>query len=357
MKRHLTYFILLSLMVLAACHKSDDDIVEPDPPQPKAARVEMMTIFAPGQLGDGGYADRVMKGVILLENSTADSLDVDFIASYDVPSTQQSIKSWMQSDTTSKYSRRLLVLTEVFMANWVAEFKDLIPANMEILLLKANSEDVASAAKITGLDSRTYGLNISAASAVRHYLEARQFFFENVDSATPDHSIIVTRLYSDKVTIYRDSIIETLGEDSSINLSGAILDFTDNEGELFSSEYQMTAFEYAYSATSMFREISETFNAPAFFGVFDYAAAAKGADIFIMSNNADFYMKVLMLDAEPNVETLRFCATRHFDTALDKWVTDWLGSIGNTMPSSTTHGGWDGYCTDDIDKNLFIYYY
>lgn len=343
------------LLAFAACHK-DDDTEAPQPVQPKAARVEMMTIFAPGQLGDGGYADRVMKGVILLENSTADSLDVDFIASYDVPSTQQSIKSWMQSDTTGKYSRRLLVLTEVFMANWVAEFKDLIPANMEILLLKANSENVATAAKITGLDSRTYGLNISAASAVRHYLEARQLFFENDNSDIHDHSVVVTRLYSDKVTNYRDSIIETLGEDSSLSLSGAILNFTDNEGELFSSEYQMTAFEYAYSATSMFREISEILNAPTFFGVFDYAAAARGADIFLMSNNADFYMKVLMLDAEPNVETHRFCATRHFDTALDKWVTDWLGSIGNPMPSSTTHGGWDGYCTDDIDKNLFIYY-
>lgn len=343
------------LLAFAACHK-DDDTEAPQPVQPKAARVEMMTIFAPGQLGDRGYADRVMKGVILLENSTADSLDVDFIASYDMPSTLQSIKSWMQSDTTGKYSRRLLVLSEVFMANWVAEFKDLIPANMEILLLKANNEDVATAAKITGLDSRTYGLNISAASAVRHYLEARQFFFENYNSDIHDHSVVVTRLYSDKVTNYRDSIIETLVEDSSLSLSDAILDFSDNEGELFNSEYEMSAFEYAYRATSMFREINEKFNASAFFGVFDYAAAASGADIFLMSNNYDFYMKILMLDAEHNDVMHRFSAIRHFDTALVKWATDWLDSIGNPMPSSTTHGGWDGYCTDDIDKNLFIYY-
>ena len=50
-------FLLLALGTMAAC--SDDD--EPEVVQP-VARVQVMAVFEPGQMGDQGYADRVMKG-------------------------------------------------------------------------------------------------------------------------------------------------------------------------------------------------------------------------------------------------------------------------------------------------------
>lgn len=357
MKRHLTYFILLSLMVLAACHKSDDDIVEPDPPQPKAARVQMMTVFTPGHLGDQGYADRVMRGIISLEKNISDSLDVDFAASYDVQSTSTLLKSWMQSDTTNKYSRRLLVLTEVFIADWLVEHKDLIPSNMEILLLKANAEDVDSVAKKLGMESRIYGLNISAASAVKHYLKARNEFFENYNEKQHDRSVIVSRLYSNTLIAYRDSIIETLAEDSSVSVSDSALSFTDQAGDTFNSDFQMSAFEFAYQFTGFFAELGKTLDLSGFFGIFDYGSVAHAVDMYLLGNNGDQYMKILMLDAEPNEDLNRFCATRHFDTAIIKWVNEWLSSTGKTMPTSTVHGGWDGYCTDDIYESAFYSIY
>jgi hypothetical protein len=77
--------LLLGLGMMAAC-SSDDD--EPEVVQP-VARVQVMAVFAPGQLGDQGYADRVMKGVNTLMKADAgiDSVEVNFIASYDVETT------------------------------------------------------------------------------------------------------------------------------------------------------------------------------------------------------------------------------------------------------------------------------
>ena len=83
---------LLALGAMAAC-SSDND--EPEAVQ-QAARVQVMTVFAPGQLGDKGYADRVMKGVnTLMKGGTgADSVEVNFIASYDVETTRSMLADY-----------------------------------------------------------------------------------------------------------------------------------------------------------------------------------------------------------------------------------------------------------------------
>ena len=59
MKVRICLVTLLAAVLFVGC-KSDDDKSTPAPP---ANRVQVTTVFAPGQLGDMGYADRVMKGL------------------------------------------------------------------------------------------------------------------------------------------------------------------------------------------------------------------------------------------------------------------------------------------------------
>jgi hypothetical protein len=55
--------LMCSLSLCVTSCKDDDD--KSAPAQPKS-RVQVTTVFAPGQLGDMGYADRVVEGLSTL---------------------------------------------------------------------------------------------------------------------------------------------------------------------------------------------------------------------------------------------------------------------------------------------------
>ena len=146
MKAKICLITVLAALLLTGC-KSDDNDTTPAKPR---ERVQVMTVFAPSQLGDMGYADRVMKGVSSLKNTNADGVDVSFIASDNVSTTRQMLRGW--AGTTSSavdgavYSRRLLVLTESYMVDWLVDVKSNLKETDEVLLLKVNEDDVKTAA-------------------------------------------------------------------------------------------------------------------------------------------------------------------------------------------------------------------
>ena len=103
--------LLLAVLLVAACSKNEDSDPQPDPSQTvKKAPLLMNVMFAPGQLGDKGYADNVMEGVNALLGN--DSLEVRFIAPRNLEDAQRWIKTSATSYSTEGYERRLLVLTE-----------------------------------------------------------------------------------------------------------------------------------------------------------------------------------------------------------------------------------------------------
>ena len=71
MKTKICLITLLAAVLFVGC-KSDDDEPTPSKPTETTHRVQIMTVFAPGQLGDLGYADRVMRGVSTLKKSDSD---------------------------------------------------------------------------------------------------------------------------------------------------------------------------------------------------------------------------------------------------------------------------------------------
>ena len=92
-------FTAAVLLLTASCSKDDDEPQQVNPPVAAGARLQVMMVFAPGQLGDGGYADGLLEyasGMEFLEimPDAEDSIDVQFISLYSVNDTRQALKEW-----------------------------------------------------------------------------------------------------------------------------------------------------------------------------------------------------------------------------------------------------------------------
>ena len=345
--------LLLALGAMAAC-SSDND--EPEVVL-QAARVQVMTVFAPGQLGDKGYADRVMKGVnTLMKGGTgADSVEVNFIASYDVETTRSMLADWAGRKTSSldgaPYSRRLVVLTEPFMVQWLAEVKSRLTETDEVLLLKVSGDDVEAAAQALGIGSRVHGLNISAASAVRHFEQVREQYYETTGEREINTNVV--RLYGDNIVSYRDSISETILEVSPDLEFVPTKTIVEQGGEVYSTQFQSSTFQTAYEISAFLWAFGMLGDSRVF-TVLDLGSANSGAEFFLMAGNQDMRVIMLTLDTEPNTVLHRFAITRYFDRALAEWTQRWHRQPAAGMPRMELHGGWDGYCTDDIDPSALV---
>ena len=143
-----------------------------------------------------GYADRVMKGVSALRKSDNTDVEVRVIAADKVELIRKMLADWAASTSSSidgaAYSRRLLVLTEPYMVAWLADVKSQLKTTDEVLLLKVNEADVEAAAQTLGMGDRVYGLNISAASAVKHFDEVRKQYcsWKSLNTDTVETGIV-----------------------------------------------------------------------------------------------------------------------------------------------------------------------
>ena len=358
MKKKFCLITLLAAVLFVGC-KSDDN-EEPTPVQAKS-RVQVMTVFAPGQLGDMGYADRVMKGVSSLKKSDTDDVEVSIIAADDVQTTRQMLTSWTTTPASSidgaAYSRRLLVLTEPYMVAWLAEVKNQLKATDEVLLLKVSEADVQAAAQTLGMSNRVHGLNISAAASVKKFDDARRQYYQWTNQSPDLLPTYLIRLYDKQVVNYRDSIGETLSTLTSEPLDSITLPILDKAGEQYSTKYEVTAFEAAYHVCGIcyglaYQKIEQDQSKTKAFVISDLGSARNGAELFLVGTNQNVLVIMLMLDAESNTDLIRFAIIRHFDRALANWTKQWLNAPEGSMPQMETHGEWDGYCTDDIDPEL-----
>ena len=360
MTRKLIYLLLLTATLFVGC-KSDDDDEQQQPVTPtvKGATTQVMVVFAPGQLGDNGYADRVMSGIHTLEQLSssdfADSLDVNFIAEQTFDETITSIKAWAANIKNpfydSNYTRRLLVLTESYMLGWIAEVKDLLGQDDELLVLKANEEDLATGSDL-GLGNRLHAMNISAAEAARKYA---RFVLQKMDDNRWQLDISGEvmqfwnfRLYPDYEMAYRDSIFEVLDEefmntDGMVDMVNNPVSSMESAGLLSAENPEESSMQAAYDAADNMMFLS---NIGFGFCFVDLGSANMGYDYFLLNQGQDDYYS-LMLDARQNFLG-RFVVDRRFGMALANWTKQWLLQQTGEMPVMTLHGEWDGYCQDTV---------
>lgn len=323
------------------------------PEQPAAeeggAPIEVMALFAPGQLGDNGYADAVMSGLYSLKRQgtlpDTDSLDVRFISADTYRETYDQLAAWLGNSTNpfygKPYKRRLAVITEPYMLEWFNELYVQFKDSDEILVLKVNEDDVRVAAADFVLGERIHGLNISAAGSA-------QAFCNYIKAVRPEEQTLpFFRLYSEEIVSYRDSLYEVfsreLGGKDAIYVTP--LSTEASEG-IFSSTYETTALESAFQwANMMQRAYNYRVNS---FAAVDLGAANAGWDYFLMDAPPETFTSIL-LDARPMSLASRFIITRDFGKALSGWCVRW--ARGDRMPEMEVHGNWDGYCEDNIPKN------
>ena len=352
--------LLLLVGGLTSCSKDDDDNKEPDVVTATSATKQVMVVFAPGQLGDKGYADRVMDGIILTENAqeklNKPIVDVDYISLSDALFTIGSMEQWIANARNPfsgvDYEQRLLVLTESYMLEWLLNSNVKLRDNDEVLVLKAVKEDLEIAENLE-LGNRLHTLNISAARSVRRfseYMNARIAYEQErgrgdeIDA----NSINVLRLYDEEEMAYRDEICETLQElrGEELEINAFTLSALENYGT-YSPLLEENIVQAAYDSGMMLNaKVNET---GTIFALVDLGMANLSFDYYLM-RQPSFSFTTLMLDAQPS-SLRRFVIDRRFDTAVNGWVTQWMETAVGTMPQTTSLSD-ENYCQDNITTEL-----
>lgn len=353
--------LLAGIMLLATggfCGCSDDDDDDNEEPVvvvKSGAQMQVMVVFAAGQLGDKGYADRVMDGVNLIDaNQTgpdSTKVDLDFISLSNSIFTRRSMEQWLKNPvngfTGQNYKRRLLVLTEPYMLDWLNE-KSLRDSD-EVLVLKAIGDDVDDYAGL-GLGSRLHALNISAAVSARRFSEfmdariAREIE-RGYESRIDQNMVTLMRLFSIDEVNYRDSLSETLQE-----LRGDALDLNEemalsslDNGGTYSTLFNEELIQGAYDCGKMLESYVKSDGY--IFDIIDLGSANLGFDYYLMQQSG-FTFTTLMLDARPNMLS-RFWIDRRFDLAVSNWIGRWATQGMATMPKTQSYSD-ETYCQDNI---------
>jgi len=349
---------LIALLLCFACSQEDEVLPQPGTPQPKP-KYEIMIVFAPGQLGDKGYADDLMEAINLLtfesEYVKNDSIDVNFISPWSLASIEHSLTVWA-SDAENPfeegtYARRLLVLTESFMLPVLDHLKHLLRPTDEVLVLKVNDDDVRAAAETYGLGSRLHGLNISVANSMRRYCrfmgQYAQLMKQLTDEDVNLSRLVFHRLYDPHEVTYRDSIYETLTEElpDSTRLIITAVSNLQSEG-LYAPESASTVIEAAYVLASLAQATFELTRVT--FNIIDLGSGNSGWDYFRMGKskeNTSFH--TLVIDGNDLPLASRCYVKRLFGMALISWTATWLANSVGSMPRTTLHCN-DTFCTDNI---------
>ena len=371
MKSKFFFLMLLVAAIATGCSKDNDDSEVPSPKTATGATMSVAVMFAPGQLGDMGFADNVLEGVyrlkVLDRQSQPDTLDVDYLAADDLESTKEMVESWFQNPynpyTAKLYERRLLVLTEPFMVDWVEPFKERFLESDEVLVMKVNQDDVAKAAQRLGLGNRLHGINISAASSVRRYC---QYIKQAIQEAEEEHKMAVEtgeasaddpdykplncndmflfRLYEPDMVTYRDSVYEVLSEElAKTDVLINSLATTVGDG-IFSGEEQNSILQEAYKYGKVMDDLYDEEGSRFHFA--DLGSATQGLGYYFLGKDSD--VEVLTLDVEL---ASQLCVRREFGTVLYNWAAQWMRSDAvGTMPAIQVFGGWNSnYVSDNIE--------
>ncbi len=390
MLNRLFYLFISFALVLTSCSKDDEGGQQPAPvpvPTPdtltvEGAKLQVMVVFAPGQLGDQGYADNVMDSIVQMQQQQklgkADSINIDFIALYSFQDTRQRLRDWAAEPANPYYNhdydRRLLVLTEPYMTRWIGDFDSLLRPTDEVLLLRATEADLQKvAATRVQNQQRLHALNIDIVPTFQWYatyiaeltkINYEEYHEENEEeeydddeeyreAPFPDHvKLYIYRQYDPTVVTYSDGMEETLrqelGPDAEINMlyvENKLDDGNFNEGT--KNSYLEIVYQTAYQIAEQSYEDGYSYF------IFDLGVWNIGALNFLRRGVDSFWP--LMIDTSSDGDGYNNCAytvKRDYGRALQEWIIDWCHQPAATMPQSRTLGS--GYITDDLPNDLYV---
>ena len=331
------------LMALIACSSHED---EPDVPTPVVPGVEVCIVFAPNELGDQGYADRVLAGMHLFNQQLGkrlrvgasagmedyDRVQLRYIAVSDTDAVRSELLRWDQQGaspyTRLAYERRLLVLTDRSLLHYLTDVP--LSETDEVLVMNVADPYFLQAPKADWLGPRLHLLNISAAEAARKF--CRRIDRETSADGERQREVWLFQGY-EQDEVMADSINQAVdeyfGDDIDKRIYYTEILGTGNE-----------AFNKAYIMGTVIRNGSYVVCSWASLNV------ALFANLYLEGSGD---AEVIFVDTEIDSSATWFpTIIRHYDRALCQWLERWLHAPAATMPQKEWHGAWDGYTTDNI---------
>ena len=331
-----------ALLLTASCSKDDDEPQPVNPPAAAGARLQVMMVFAPGQLGDGGYADGLLEyasGMEFLEvmPDAEDSIDVQFISLYSVNDTRQALKEWAATAAHpfykgSTYERRLLVLTEPYMTAWLTDVKSYLRETDEVLVMKADEAYTQQVADTYGLGSRAHGLNYAMAPAMRLYCN-------NVRSMITDPEyepgyfgekpeVVVLRRFNAQKNHYCDGIEDVIRQELGNDVTLTVYALGDYvQAEDLSEQTNVAYIQAAYTAAA---QLDQHFQQKGYgFVIADMGTCNFGMLNYLLGSPLCPY-EVVMIDSNPY--TYNYMAICRQGSAVMSWIADWMRQPANAMP-------------------------
>ena len=347
---------LLTITCLVACNKDDDE--PQSAPEPvsefQGAPMNVLVVFAPGQLGDEGYADKVFNGIQMLEalyeRYLTDTIDVHYISTYSRQATLETMQSWVKDTHNpfyeNDYQRRLLVLTEPFMLEWLVEIKDSLRTTDDVLMLKTSEALIDEYAEKTGLGDRLHGMNISAAESIKKFCvyadSLISWTYEDYGQELTRDVLPMFRLYSDEEVDYQDSVYTAMHDIWCDETTIELTPLSCNTGEGIYAEDGTSATTLAYTMADNMGIYAENYGY--YFTIVDIGSAITGWNYYLFGEEHRMFVS-LHLDGTENT-LCSYYVSRQFDYALMMWVIEWIK--GHTIPKMIWHGAWDNFCVDNL---------
>lgn len=334
----------LVLLTLSSCSSGDDPDVTPAAPG-----VEVCIVFAPNELGDQGYADRVLTGMhqfdMQLSEDDYSRVQLRYIAVSDTDAVRNELRHWDQQGTSPynerAYERRLLVLTDARLLPYLAETP--LGDTDEVLVMNVANQQFDQMPEVQLLGSRLHLLSISAADAARKLCRHIDYETSHPDEVDVHRYKTIFMFQGHKPDeVLADSIAEVFDEYRSEGASVLIFPTsTSVEAEESHNDAFAETYKVAHSISMIIPEVCSyvvcnwgSYNAFLYAGFYNWGTGE---------------CDVIFLDTEIFNSGNRFpTIIRHYDRALCQWLVRWLSAPAGAMPEKEWHGAWDGYTTDNI---------
>lgn len=338
---------------MTAC---SDDETENGSATGVASPMQVLVVFEPGELGDQGFADDVLRGTQQIEASQSGAgqrvADVEFWSLEDAATTASAIATWQQHRQNpfydgAEYARRLIVLTQPTLLRYLDPA--MLDATDDVLLLDA-SPSLLEDARYASLDGRLSILNISAASSAHRFCDLLENWSAESDDDSYTH-VLLQRWYEDAEP--QDSVAQVLKERLGAYVLRSMSSVENDTTMDFKKDYS-SYLGYLLASSINEDDADENGEDEGEYGacIIDMGAANAGFDMYLLLHNPQ--LPFLLVDAESSLSRSRYAITRHFGRALQEWVAEWLRQPADAQPRLVWHGGWDGYSTNDIPDSDFV---
>lgn len=334
--------VMALLLVLAACRKDDET---PPRETEEAPEVEICIFFAPGELGDQGYADRLLTGMYQLESLTGghdhSNVQLRYVSSNDASAVQNELRHWDNQNTNpftrKPYERRLLVITDPILLPMLEE-APLAPTD-EVLVINASNDLFGQIPHFDELGPRLHLLSISAAEAAKKLCRK----IDRTESLSPntEKQIWLLQQFDDNNAM-ADSIGIVLVDHAKSNPKSPLFTMPKR---IFEGGITTLSDAYKYAHFLTFEALTED-------GC-DYMVCGWGGlnvalSSLIVAEGLEATHAVFLDTDYVALRGISHSIVRHYDRAFLEWLQRWLNAPAATMPAREWHGAWDGYVTDDI---------